>query len=154
MSINKTWLAFLPALLLSGVAPSYAQQQASVAQDVSPIYESLEGLPFSSSVRVGPTVYLSGVLGLGSDGRLVEGGAAGQTRQAMDNLKAALERAGSSLEHVAKCTVILADIKDFASMNDVYKKYFNSRRLPARTTFAASLVRDARVEIECVAVMS
>ncbi|MDR9754053.1 transporter substrate-binding domain-containing protein [Pseudomonas sp. SZMC_28357] len=112
-----------------------------------------EGLPFSDAVKVGPTLYLSGVLGLNAAGDLVKGGITPEMVQTMDNLSSALQRAGSSLDNVAKCTVILADIKDFAAMNAVYSRYFPQDRLPARTTFAArQLVLDARVEVECVAI--
>ncbi|RON16096.1 hypothetical protein BK662_10945 [Pseudomonas frederiksbergensis] len=64
-----------------------------------------------------------------------------------------MRRSGSTLAHVAKCTVILADINDFAAMNAVYSRYFPAGRLPARTTFAGKkLVLGARVEVECLAV--
>ena len=120
----------------------------------SPIYfPNDEGLPFSDAVRIGDTVYLSGVLGSGADGELVKGGIGPQTVQTMENLRTALQSHGSSLDNVAKCTVILADIKDFNAMNEVYKRYFPADRLPARTTFAAkALVLGARVEVECLAV--
>ncbi|MFJ7798643.1 transporter substrate-binding domain-containing protein [Pseudomonas sp. NPDC096950] len=112
-----------------------------------------EGLPFSDAVQFGETIYLSGVLGLGSDGELVKGGIVPQMTQTMENLRSALQRSGSSLAHVAKCTVILADIKDFSAMNTVYQRYFPAGRLPARTSFVAkALVLDARVEVECLAV--
>lgn len=113
-----------------------------------------EGLPFSNAVKVGQTLYLSGVIGLGDDGKLVKGGTTAQTKQTMENLRTALQRAGSSLDQVAKCTVILADIQDFPLMNAVYRSYFTAARLPARTTFAGKLVADARVEVECLAVTS
>jgi|GEM_PF-17224 len=120
----------------------------------APIYfPNDEGLPFSDAVQFGETIYLSGVLGLGVDGELVKGGIGPQMTQTMANLRTALQRSGSSLAHVAKCTVILADIKDFSAMNEVYKRAFPADRLPARTTFVAkALVLDARVEVECLAV--
>jgi reactive intermediate/imine deaminase len=112
-----------------------------------------EGLPFSDAVQVGDTVYLSGLLGLGSDGKLVKGGIGPQMIQTMENLRSALHGSGSSLDRVAKCTVILADIKDFSAMNEVYKRYFPADRLPARTTFGVKeLVLNARVEVDCLAV--
>ncbi|MEB0044897.1 MULTISPECIES: transporter substrate-binding domain-containing protein [unclassified Pseudomonas] len=121
--------------------------------DVPRYFPNDEGLPFSDAVQVGETVYLSGVVGLGTDGKLVKGGIVPQMTQTMHNLRAALISGGSSLDHVAKCTVILADIKDFGAMNEVYKRSFPADRLPARTTFAASkLVLNARVEVECLAV--
>lgn len=123
------------------------------ASDLPRYFPSEESLPFSNAVQVGETVYLSGVLGSGDDGKLVKGGIKGQMTQAMENLNTELKRSGSSLAHVVKCTVILADIKDFAAMNGVYRGYFPEDRLPARTTFAArQLIADARVEVECLAV--
>jgi lysine/arginine/ornithine transport system substrate-binding protein len=115
-------------------------------------FSSEAGLPFSDAVQFGDTVYLSGVLGLGTDGKLVKGGIRPQMVQTMENLRGALQSSGSSLEQVAKCTVILADMKDFNAMNEVYTRYFPTDRLPARTTFGAKkLVLDARVEVECLA---
>jgi reactive intermediate/imine deaminase len=114
-----------------------------------------EGLPFSDAVQVGETVYLSGVLGLGPDGELVKGGIGPQMTQTLENLRSTLHRSGSSLAHVAKCTVILADLKDFSAMNEVYRRFFPADRLPARTTFVAkALVLNARVEVECVAIVA
>ena len=110
------------------------------------------GLPFSPGVRVGNMLYLSGQLGiLPGTPQLADTGIAGQTRQALENIKAVLEYAGSSLERVVKCTVFLADIRDYAKMNEVYATYF-PKDPPARSTVAGSgLALGARVEIECMA---
>jgi reactive intermediate/imine deaminase len=110
------------------------------------------GLPFSSAVRVGNLLFLSGQIGnVPGTRQLAEGGITGQTRQALENIKAVLTFAGSSLDRVVKCTVFLADIQDFAAMNKVYATYFPADP-PARSTVAASgLAGGARVEIECVA---
>ena len=111
------------------------------------------GLPFSLAVRVGDLLFLSGQIGNVPGARQpVDGGIAGQTRQALENIKAVLAFAGSSLDRVVKCTVFLADIQDFAAMNAVYATYF-PKDPPARSTVAASgLAVGARVEIECIAV--
>ena len=112
------------------------------------------GLPFSSAVRVGDLLFLSGQIGnvLGTR-QLVDGGITGQTRQALENIKTVLAFAGSSLDRAVKCTVFLADIQDFAAMNAVYATYF-PKDPPARSTVAASgLAGGARVEIECIAVV-
>jgi len=110
------------------------------------------GLPFSPAVRVGNMLYLSGQIGNRPGTReLADTGIAGQTRQALDNVKALLASAGSSLERVVKCTVFLVDIKDYAAMNTVYATYF-PKDPPARSTVAGSgLALGARVEIECLA---
>jgi len=87
-------------------------------------------------------------------GQFVPGGIAEQTRQVLKNLSAVLEAAGSSLDQVVKTTVFLADMKEFSGMNEVYATFFSSPP-PARATVAAAgLPRDARVEIEAVALAS
>lgn len=113
---------------------------------------SLEGLPFSSAVRVGDMLYLSGQIGVPQGGSaVVPGGIEPETRQTMENIKAVLTYAGSSLDRVVKCTVFLRDIADYAAMNAVYASYF-PKDPPARSTLAASgLARGAAVEIECLA---
>jgi len=113
---------------------------------------SLEGLPFSSAVRVGDMLYLSGQIGVPQGGSaVVPGGIEPETRQTMENITAVLTYAGSSLDRVVKCTVFLRDIADYAAMNAVYASYF-PKDPPARSTLAASgLARGAAVEIECLA---
>lgn len=113
---------------------------------------SLPGLPFSSAVRVGNVLYLSGQIGnLPGTRQLADTGIVGQTRQTLENIKAVLTYAGSSLERVFKCTVFLANIADFEKMNGVYTTYF-PKDPPARSTVAGSgLALGARVEIECLA---
>jgi 2-iminobutanoate/2-iminopropanoate deaminase len=107
--------------------------------------------PYSQAVRLGDTVYCSGQIPLKPDGTMVQGGIADQTRQVLDNLRAVLDAAGSSLASVVKTTVFLKDLGDFAAMNEVYATYFPSAP-PARATVqAARLPRDVLVEIDCVA---
>jgi len=109
-------------------------------------------LPFSEAVRVGHMLYLSGQLGFDSrTSSLVEGGIAAETKQTMENIKATLEKHGSSMAEVVKCTVFLADIKEWAAMNEVYMTYFPSDP-PARSALGSSgLALGARTEIECMA---
>lgn len=109
-------------------------------------------LPFSEAVRVGNMLYLAGQLGLdATTGKLVEGGISAETRQTMENIKATLERHGSALGNVVKCTVFLADIAEWAEMNKVYLSYFPERP-PARSALGANgLALGARTEIECIA---
>jgi 2-iminobutanoate/2-iminopropanoate deaminase len=109
-------------------------------------------LPFSSAVRVGHTLYLSGNLGnIPGTLDLAEGGIAGETRQTMDNISAVLSEFGSSMNDVVKCSVFLADMAEWDAMNAVYRTYFENP--PARSALGASgLAINARVEIECVAV--
>jgi reactive intermediate/imine deaminase len=107
--------------------------------------------PFSEVVRVGRMLYLSGQLGTDSTGHLAPGGIQGETRQALENIKRVLEANGSSMDNVVKCTAMLADIKDWAAMNEVYVTYF-PKHVPARSAFATNgLVMGGRIELECMA---
>ena len=91
--------------------------------------ESTKGMPFSEAVRVGNMLYLSGQLGRDTSGKMVPGGIVPETKQTMENIKATLERYGSSLDHVIKVTVMLADISEWPAMNEIYAGYF-SKHLP------------------------
>ncbi len=139
----------LAALCLAAVASAAAQDRQVIQPPGTGV-----GLPFSAAVRVGNMLYLSGQIGTVPGTRqLADTGITGQVRQALENIKATLGYAGSSLERVVKCTVFLLDIKDFAAMNAVYTTYFPNDP-PARSTIAASgLAAGARVEIECLAVV-
>jgi 2-iminobutanoate/2-iminopropanoate deaminase len=109
--------------------------------------------PYSQAIVVGDFVFTSGQIPIDPQtGVFVEGGIAEQTRQVLRNLAEVLRAAGTSLEAVVKTTVYLADMDDFAAMNEVYGRYF-SNEPPARSTVqAARLPRDARVEIDAIAV--
>lgn len=107
-------------------------------------------LPFSSAVRVGGLLFLAGQIGTDSTGQLVGGGIEAETRQTLENIRAALARAGASMDQVVKCTAMLADMAEWDRMNRVYVTYFRADRLPARSAFGTSgLARGARVELEC-----
>lgn len=108
--------------------------------------------PYSQAVRAGDFVFLSGQIPLDPvTGQLVAGGVVEQTHQVLKNLGAVLEAAGASYARVVKTTVYLADMGEFAAMNDIYGTYFSSPA-PARATVqAARLPRDVRVEIDAVA---
>jgi 2-iminobutanoate/2-iminopropanoate deaminase len=108
--------------------------------------------PYSQAVRAAGFVFASGQIPTDpATGQFVSGGVAEQTEQVLRNLSAVLEAAGTSLGRVVKTTVFLADMNDFAAMNEVYGRYFKEDA-PARATVeAARLPRDARVEIEAIA---
>jgi len=108
--------------------------------------------PYSQAVSAGGFIFASGQIPLDpKTGSMVAGGVAEQTEQVMRNLSAVLEAAGTTLAQVVKTTVFLADMNDFAAMNEVYGRYFQENP-PARATVqAARLPRDARVEIEVIA---
>ena len=125
-----------------------------MAQDIERIGEpTLNGqrLPFSTAVRAGDTVYLSGALGIDADGKLAEGMQA-QARLAMDNLGTGLKAAGLAWSDVVKCTVMLDDMKDWPAFNQVYVTYFPDGKYPARSAFGTDgLALGALVEVECIA---
>jgi 2-iminobutanoate/2-iminopropanoate deaminase len=109
-------------------------------------------LPFSEAVRLGDVLYVSGQVGnLPGTLTLAPGGVGPEARRAIENMRDILERHGSSLGCVVKCTVFLADISEWKAFNEVYIEYFTAN-LPARSALAASgLALGARVEIECLA---
>lgn len=109
--------------------------------------------PYSQAIKAGGFIFCSGQIPTNpATGQFVQGGIAEQTEQVLKNLSAVLEAAGSSLDRVVKTTVFLADIAEFAQMNEVYGKFF-AETPPARATVeAARLPRDARVEIEAIAI--
>jgi 2-iminobutanoate/2-iminopropanoate deaminase len=111
--------------------------------------------PYSQAIRAGGFVFASGQIPIDpATGEFVKGGVGEQTEQVLKNLKAVLEAAGSGLDKIVKTTVFLADMKEFARMNEVYARFFSDAP-PARATVAAlGLPRDARVEIEAVALVS
>ncbi|HKO43412.1 MAG TPA: RidA family protein [Pyrinomonadaceae bacterium] len=115
-------------------------------------YKGRPGSAFSEVVRVDNMLYLSGQLGVNASGSLVSGGIKAETKQVMDNIRGVLEKNGSGMEHVVKCTVMLLDIAERPAMSEVYVGYFPKDRMPARSTFGTTgLALGARVEIECMA---
>ena len=110
--------------------------------------------PYSQAVRANGFVFLSGQIALDpKTQQIIEGGISIQTERVLENLKAIVEAAGSSLQRVVKTTVFLADMTEFGAMNEVYSRYFVSNP-PARSTIEASrLPRNVRVEIDLIALL-
>ena len=110
-------------------------------------------LPFSEAVRVGNTVYLSGQIGIVPGTlKLVPGGTREEARQTMENIRTTLEAHGFTMASIVKCTVMLADMSEWAAFNEVYRTFF-AKRFPARSALGANgLALGARVEVECIAV--
>ncbi|MGL4524759.1 MAG: RidA family protein [Spirochaetia bacterium] len=109
--------------------------------------------PYSQAIGVGPFIFSSGQLGLNLQGEIV-GDVKAQTKQALENLKAILEKDGSGLNQVIKTTVFLADMDDFSTVNEVYASYF-SEPYPARSAYqVAKLPKGGLVEIEAIALAS
>lgn len=146
----KRLFLLLPVLLLTTFQVS--ADDTEIEYLLMPGMEELD-LPFSSAVRVDNLLFLSGMLGnTPGTSQLAEGGIQGETRQTLDNIKRVAEHFGSSMDRVVKCTVFLADMAEWGAMNEVYRTYFPNP--PARSAIAASgLALDARVEIECIAVV-
>ena len=111
--------------------------------------------PYSQAVSVGNQVFLSGQIALDPDsGEFVSDDVAEQTRQVLRNLSAVLDASGSGIENVVKTTFFLADMSDFEAMNEIYAEFF-TRNEPARATVqAAGLPRGAKVEIDCIAIVT
>ncbi len=139
--------AVLAGVLSSGIATSTLADEA--------VYHGPPGradtAPFSEAVVYDDFIFLSGNLGIVPETRkLAEGGVGPETRQALMNMQAALERAGGSMDSVLKCTVFLADIADWSAMNEVYVTFFENK--PARSAVGdIGLAIGAKVEIECIA---
>jgi len=139
------------ALLCAVLAACDGPRAPSLELNFLPVAGN-SSLPFSSAVRVGDMLYLSGQIGTDSTGKLVAGGIGPETRQTMKNIRAVVEGNGSTMDRVVKCLVMLADMGEWGAMNQEYVTHF-PRDLPARSAMGASgLALGARVEIECLAV--
>ncbi|NGP54008.1 RidA family protein [Thioalkalivibrio sp. XN8] len=143
--MNARTISFLAGLLLACTA---------VAGEVEfhPAPGDTDGRwPFSEAVRAGDLLFLSGMLGnRPGTSELAPGGIQPETRQTLENIRAAVLRHGGSMDRVVKCTVFLADMGEWAAMNEVYREFFPVNR-PARSALGVNgLALDARVEIECI----
>ena len=140
------------ASLSTSTSPSGASPFAPQAMNVVEPWP----YPFSSAVRVGNLLFLSGQIGsemVNGAPRLVAGGIEPETRQAMENIKAILAKGNSSFDRVIKCSVMMADMAEWPRMNDIYATYFPGAK-PARSAWGATgLALGARVEIECLAMV-
>ena len=127
-----------------------AQAQPGIERIGEPTLNG-QRLPFSTAVRAGNTLYLSGEIGRRADGTLPDGIEA-QARQTMDNIGSALKSAGLGWGDVVKCTVMLDNMADWPAFNQVYVTYFPDNKFPARSAFGADgLALGALVEVECIA---
>ncbi|HKG62111.1 MAG TPA: Rid family detoxifying hydrolase [Pyrinomonadaceae bacterium] len=140
-------------LIVVACASSYAVGQTASGKRRAVKTGPPNGL-FTPAIITGDLVFTSGQIGIDSKtGQLAEGGFEGQFQQVFKNLTAVLDASGSSIDHVVKATVFLADMNDYNTLNELYKKQFKGDP-PARTTVqVARLPRDAKLEIEVVAVL-
>jgi 2-iminobutanoate/2-iminopropanoate deaminase len=152
------WILPIAFALVGCTIEQRTDREMSEAPDTRRQVIQPEGIPrlpvFSSAIRSGDLIFLSGQIGAlpgVTPPRLVEGGVGPETRQAMENIVATLDAAGATLDDVVKCTVFLADMADYDGMNQVYLEYFPSDP-PARSAMGANgLALGARIEIECIA---
>ncbi|MCZ6689104.1 MAG: RidA family protein [Planctomycetota bacterium] len=138
----------LPLALVGCQPPATEADEAPslVQQDAAPEYLNPNARsPYSEGVRYGGLLFLAGKLGGGG-----ERGIQPETRIALESIRDALERFGSSMDRVVKCSVFLADMAEWGAMNEVYSEFFPENK-PARTAVGAGLGGGARVEIECIA---
>lgn len=115
-----------------------------------PVASDRQARPLSPAVRAGDFVYVSGQVPVDANGELVVGGIEAQTRQVLENVRAALALAGADFDDVCKCTIWLDDARDFGAFNRVYMGFFPNGK-PARSTTEARLMVDAKVEIDVIA---
>jgi reactive intermediate/imine deaminase len=109
--------------------------------------------PFTPATQVGNVLYLAGQIGTSANaqGGVVPGGIQAETRQTMENIRDVLDKSGSSMDRVFKCTVMMADMSEWDAMNEVYVTFFPGNK-PARSALGANgLALNAKVEIECLA---
>ena len=137
-------------LLLSAAAANAQTERPAVEYFPSPVVNGRPA-PFSTAVRVGDVLYLSGQIGIGPDGKLPDT-FEGQAKQVMENIGGALKARGLVWGDVFKCTVMIADMKNWPAFNAVYVPYFPAGKLPARSAFGANgLALGAQLELECMA---
>ncbi|EDL08846.1 heat-responsive protein 12, partial [Mus musculus] len=152
--VDKSGCSYLPSfLLLEGLQEGRISMSSIIRKVISTTKAPAAIGPYSQAVQVDRTIYISGQVGLDpSSGQLVPGGVVEEAKQALKNLGEILKAAGCDFNNVVKTTVLLADMNDFGTVNEIYKTYFQGS-LPARAAYqVAALPRGSRVEIEAIAV--
>ena len=150
----ENMLRFMAAIFVAATLSAHAANPPEI-EFLSDPDSAERTLPFSEAVRVGNVLYLSGKIGVVPGSlELVPGGIQAETRQTLENIRTTLEKYGSSMAEVVKCTVFLADIAEWAAMNEIYVQFFPVNP-PARSALGSSgLALGARAEIECIAIIS
>src|SRR5262245_3820873 len=140
------------AALMIGATLALPSSAADKAQFLNSPEAEKADRPFSEAVRAGDLLFLAGQIGSDpATGKVVPGGIVPEARQSLTHIRDVLERNGASLSDVVKCTVFLADIKEWDTFNTVYREFFK-KPYPARSALGTSgLARNARVEVECIA---
>ena len=151
-------------LLTVIVAASSGYAVARVTGQTAALKETVNGItyhmpfgrptrPFTPAVQTGNLIFLAGQIGTAANaqGAVVPGGIQAETKQTMENIREVLEKSGSDMNHVVKCSVFMTDMKEWDAMNAIYATYFPDHK-PARSAWGANgLALNARVEIECIA---
>ena len=141
---------YLIFLLIFSIPPVFSQDITFVNSEL----HLKNDAPFSEATIVNGVIYLSGEIGTLPNNRVIDGGIVPETIQALSNIKNKLERIGSSIDNVFKCTCMLSDIKDWPEMSKAYKTFFKKEKLPSRSAFAGSgLALNAKIETECMATL-
>ena len=162
--VAATALFFLFTRSAGQPTPAVASTVSSTTAQTGALKETVNGItyhmpygrptrPFTPAVQVGDVLYLAGQIGTGASaqGGVVAGGIEAETRQTMENIREVLEKSGSSMDRVFKCTVFMADMAEWDRMNAVYVTFFPGNK-PARSALGANgLALNAKVEIECLA---
>lgn len=151
--MHRRMSVFGAVLFAAAAATSAADRNgATQAEFLDSPEAERRNLPFSEAVRAGDFLFLAGQIGDDrATGKVVPGGIAAESRQALQHIKDVLERNSASLRDVVKCTVFLADIAEWGTFNSVYREVFKSP-YPARSALGANgLALNARVEVECIA---
>lgn len=155
-TLKFTWTALA---ISCGFVSVHGQTTATAQKPIERRIVQLPGTspsraPISPAIVVGDLVFTSGQIGIDpKTGQMVPGGLEGEAEQVLKNLTAVLEAAGSSIAHVVKATVFLADMNDYAAMNEIYRRHFK-QDFPARSAVqVAKLPANARIEIEAVAIL-
>jgi 2-iminobutanoate/2-iminopropanoate deaminase len=155
--IAATLLLWLTRSAATPLSASPVSQSAALKETVNGItYHMPYGRPtrpFTPATQVGDVLYLAGQIGTSANaqGGVVPGGIQAETRQTMENIRDVLEKSGSSMDRVFKCTVMMADMREWDAMNEVYVTFFPGNK-PARSALGANgLALNAKVEIECLA---
>lgn len=152
------------ALVVIAVVAGYGLARAMEQVAPAPVTETVNGItyhmpfgrptrPFTPAVQTGNLIFLAGQIGTAANGQgaIAPGGIQAETKQTMENIKEVLAKSGSDLDHVVKCSVFMADMKEWDAMNAIYATYFPNHK-PARSALGTNgLALGARVEIECIA---
>lgn len=152
------------ALVVIALVAGYGLARATEQTPPAPLKEIVNGItyhmpfgrptrPFTPAVQTGNLIFLAGQIGTAANaqGSVVPGGIQAETKQTLENIKEVLEKSGSDLNHVVKCSMFMTDMKEWDAMNAIYATYFPDHK-PARSAWGANgLALNARVEIECVA---